>query len=77
MYKINKSGVSKEEKVAANIGKLLTDFTLDLEAIGLYLSHSPLVIYSRVIEVLESTEHNKTVSEYRNRGKYYSDNLKA
>jgi len=76
MRRIIKLGMSKEEKVALNIGKLLSDFTLDLEAIGKYLAVSnPHLIYARAIEVLESAEYNKTVSEYREIGKYYSDKL--
>jgi hypothetical protein len=67
---------SKEEKVATTIGKLLSDFTLDLEAIGKYLAiASPYIIYSRIIEVLEATEYNKESKEYREIGKYYSDRL--
>jgi hypothetical protein len=66
--------ISKEEKVAINIGKMLSDFTLDLEAIGKYLATSnPHVIYARALEVLEATEYNKTVTEYREIGKYYAD----
>ena len=69
-------GISKEEKVALSIGKLLSDFTLDLEAIGKYLAVSnPHIIYARTIEVLESTEYNKTVAEYREIGKYYSNTM--
>ena len=69
-------GTSKEEKVAVTIGKLLSDFTLDLEAIGKYLATSnPHLIYARTMEVLESAEYNKSVAEYREIGKYYSDRL--
>ena len=69
-------GTSKEEKVAVTIGKLLADFTLDLEAIGKYLATAnPHLIYARAIEVLESAEYNKEVAEYREIGKYYSDRL--
>ena len=69
-------GTSKEEKVAVTIGKLLSDFTLDLEAIGKYLATAnPHLIYARAIEVLESAEYNKEVAEYREIGKYYSDRL--
>ena len=69
-------GISKEEKVALSIGKLLSDFTLDLEAIGKYLAVSnPHIIYARTIEVLESTEYNKTVAEYREIGKYYNNTM--
>jgi hypothetical protein len=70
-------GISKEEKVAVSIGKLLSDFSLDLEAVGKYMAVSnPYVIYTRILEVLEATEYNKTVSEYREIGKYYGNNLR-
>lgn len=63
---------SKEEKVAITIGKLLADFTLDLEAVGKYLATAnPYIIYTRTLEVLEATEYNKEVAEYREIGKYY------
>jgi hypothetical protein len=69
-------GVSKEEKVAVSIGRLLSDFSLDLEAIGKYLATTqPYVVYARVLEVLEATEYNKEVSEYREIGKYYGERL--
>jgi hypothetical protein len=69
-------GISKEEKVALSIGKLLSDFSLDLEAVGKYMAVSnPYVIYVRALEVLEATEYNKTVTEYREIGKYYGNNL--
>lgn len=67
---------SKEEKVAVAIGKLLSDYSLDLEAVGKYLATSqPYVVYARAIEVLEATEYNKTVAEYREQGKYYANEL--
>jgi hypothetical protein len=76
MRRAIKLGASKEEKVAVTIGKLLSDFTLDLEAIGKYLATAnPHLIYARAIEVLESAEYNKEVAEYREIGKYYSDRL--
>jgi hypothetical protein len=67
---------SKEEKVAVAIGKLLSDFSLDLESVGKYLATAqPYVVYARAVEVLEATEYNKTVAEYREQGKYYGDQL--
>jgi hypothetical protein len=67
---------SKEEKTAVAIGKLLSDFSLDLEAVGKYLATAqPYVVYARAIEVLEATEYNKTVAEYREQGKYYGNEL--
>ncbi len=69
-------GISKEEKVAVSIGRLLSDFSLDLEAVGRYLAVAqPHVIYVRALEVLEATEYNKTVAEYREIGKYYGNTL--
>ena len=67
---------SKEEKVAVAIGKLLSDYALDLEAVGKYLATAqPYLIYSRAVEVLEATQYNKEVAEYREMGKYYGDGL--
>jgi hypothetical protein len=69
---------SKEERVATSIGKLLSDFTLDLEAVGKYLATAnPHIIYVRTLTVLEATEYNKTVAEYRERGKYYENQLRS
>ena len=69
-------GMSKEEKTALAIGKLLSDFSLDLEAVGKHLALSnPYVVYARAVEVLEATEYNKTVAEYREQGKYYANDL--
>ena len=62
---------SKEEKVATKITTLLSDFTLDLEAIGFYLAKgSPHIIYTRANEVLEAMQYNKEVDEL-DRGVYY------
>ena len=62
---------SKEEKVANRIVTLLSDFNLDLEAIGFYLAKgSPHIIYTRANEVLESMQYNKEVDEL-DRGVYY------
>jgi hypothetical protein len=64
-------GVSKEEKVASRIVTILSDFTLDLEAIGFYLAKgSPHIIYTRANEVLEAMQYNKEVDEL-DRGVYY------
>ena len=72
-----KIGISKEEKVAVSIGKLLSDFSLDLEAVGKYLATAqPYVIYTRILEIMDATEYNKTVAEYREIGKYYGNNLR-
>lgn len=68
-------GKSKEEKTAVIIGRVLSDFSLDLEAVGYYLATSlPYTVYARALEVLEATEYNKTVAEYRQIGQYYGSN---
>jgi hypothetical protein len=72
-----KLGISKEEKVAVSIGKLVSDFSLDLEAVGKYLATTqPYVIYTRVLEIMDATEYNKEVAEYREIGKYYANELR-
>jgi len=69
-------GMSKEEKTAILIGKALSDYSLDLEAVGKYLATTqPYVVYARAIELLEATEYNKEVAEYREVGKYYANGI--
>jgi hypothetical protein len=72
-----KLGISKEEKVAVSIGKLVSDFSLDLEAVGKYLATAqPYVVYTRILEIMDATEYNKEVAEYREIGKYYANELR-
>ena len=72
MRRIGTARASKEEKTAIAIGRLLSDFALDLEAVGKYLGTAqPYIIYRRAVEVLESAEYNQEVAEYREIGKYY------
>jgi hypothetical protein len=67
---------SNEERVAKNIGKLLSDYSLDLEQVGKYLVvANPHLIYSRALEVLESAQFNKEIAEYNEMGKYYDEKL--
>ena len=67
---------SKEEKAAMAIGKVLSDFSLDLDGVGSYLALSnPHTIYMRAIEVLEAAQYNKEVAEYNNQKKYYEGTL--
>jgi len=76
MSRVTRLKSSKEERVAQSIGRLLSDFSLDLEAVGKYLAiANPYVVYARALEVLEATEYNKEVAEYREIGKYYADKL--
>lgn len=77
MYRINRRiGMTSEERAARKIGVILSDFGLDLEAVGYHLAHSnPYVVYSRAIEVLDSARYNKDVAEYYQQGGYYDDRL--
>jgi len=66
---------SKEEKVALAIGRLLSDFHLDLEKVGYYLAKSlPYTIYRRALEVLSSAEFQENEVE-QNRLDYRGDRL--
>ena len=70
MYKVVKLAKSQEEKLANKIIVLLSDLSLDLEAVGLYLARTaPHIIYRRGLEVLEAMEYNKEVQEL-DRGAY-------
>lgn len=64
-------GISKEEKVAARIGKELSDFTLDLDSVGFYLARSqPYLIFRRAMEILEAAEYQKEAIEYNRMGEH-------
>lgn len=66
---------SKEEKVAVAIGRLLSDFHLDLEKVGYYLAKAlPYTVYRRALEVLASAEFQENEVE-QNRIGYRSDRL--
>jgi hypothetical protein len=76
VYRINRTKqATKEEKVAVAIGKLLSDFYLDLEKVGYYLARAtPYLIYRRSLEVLESAQFQEEKVE-QNRLGYDSDRL--
>ena len=76
MYRISKSiETSREEKTAVAIGKLLSDFHLDLEKVGYYLAKAtPYLIFRRSLEVLESAEFQLDTIEHDRIG-YNHDRL--
>ncbi len=40
------------------MGNLLSDFRLDLEAVGFYLNRvNPFTVYRRIVEVVDSAEY--------------------
>lgn len=76
MYRISKTITkTKEEKVAEKIGVLLSDFNLDLEKVGVYMSRSlPYLIFRRGLEVLESAQFQLDIVEQK-RVEYNHDRL--
>jgi len=75
MMRIIRLKASKEERVAVAIGRLLSDFHLDLEKVGYYLAKSlPHTIYRRALEVLSSAEFQENEVEQNKLG-YRSDRL--
>lgn len=58
MTKFVHDHISNEEKIALKMGNLLSDFRLDLEAVGFYLNRvNPFTIYRRIVEVVDSAEY--------------------
>jgi hypothetical protein len=76
MYRISKAVTkTNEEKVAEKIGTLLSDFNLDLEKVGVYMSRSlPYLIFRRSLEVLESAQFQLDIVEQK-RVEYNNDRL--
>lgn len=76
MYKISRAVTkTNEERVAEKIGVLLSDFHLDLEKVGLYMSRNlPYMVFRRALEVLESAEFQLDVVEQK-RLEYNHDRL--
>ena len=61
-----KTSITPEEQVAIKMSKLLSDFHLDLEAVGFYLSRSmPYTVYRRFIEVAESAQYREKEVDHR------------
>ena len=68
----HKLAASKEEKVAARIGRELSDFTLDLDSVGYYLARSqPYLIFRRAMEILEAAEYQKEIVEHNHIGEQH------
>lgn len=58
--------MTNEEKVAINIGKVISDLTLDIEAVGKYLANNvPSVSYNRLIVIAEAAEFEKEMNYVR------------
>ena len=77
MYRLRRSEApTKEEKTAQKIAMIVSDFSLDLEAVGYYLAKAvPHIAFTRSLEILESARYNKEVAEYYKQGGYYEERL--
>jgi hypothetical protein len=57
---MNKRSKSDEQKVADNIGKLVSDLRIDLEMVGFYLAYYlPNVAFRRLEIIMESAKEYK------------------
>ena len=66
MRKSKAVNTSIEEKTAISIGKLLSNFHLDLEKVGYYLAKAtPYLVYRRALEVLESAQFQQDIEEQK------------
>ena len=74
MYRISRvTAPTKEEKVAKKIETLLSDYGLNIEAVGKYMATAtPYLIYCRAEQMLEAMVYNKEVQQLDRLG-YYSD----
>lgn len=52
--------ITEEEKIAINLGKIVSDLRLDLEMVGMYVAqYLPNVSYRRLLILIESAEEIK------------------
>ena len=51
--------INEESNVANRIGKLVSDLTLDIEQVGLYIGRQPNVILNRLEIITETAREEK------------------
>lgn len=57
--------MTEEEKVAKNIGDVVSDLRVDLERVGEYIATSqPNVVYNRIQVIAESAKETKEGTNY-------------
>lgn len=57
--------MTEEEKVAKNIGDVVSDLRVDLERVGEYIAISqPNVVYNRIQVIAESAKETKEGTNY-------------
>lgn len=74
MARGRKVPASTEEKVAIKIGKEVSDFTLDLEAVGRYLAKAlPYTVFVRAMTILEAGQFYREEVERNKYGYTHRD----
>lgn len=57
--------MTEEEKVAKNIGDVVSDLRVDLERVGEYIATSqPYVVYNRIQVIAEAAKETKEGTNY-------------
>jgi molybdopterin converting factor small subunit len=57
--------MTEEEKVAKNIGDVVSDLRVDLERVGEYIANSqPYVVYNRIQVIAEAAKETKEGTNY-------------
>lgn len=76
MARGRKVPASTEEKVAIKIGKEVSDFTLDLEAVGRYLAKAlPYTVFVRAMTILEAGQFYREETERNKYGYTHRDDI--
>jgi hypothetical protein len=58
--------MTPEEKIAKRLSDIVSDVRIDLDLVGVYLARtSPSVPYNRLVEIVESAQHEKESSDFR------------
>lgn len=56
---------TEEEKIAKKLADLVSNVSIDLDQIGIYLANLPNIYYNRLLTVIESAEHEKEMTNVR------------
>lgn len=56
---------TEEEKIAKKLADLVSNVSIDLDQIGIYLANLPNIYYNRLMLVIESAEHEKEMRNVR------------
>lgn len=63
--------INENEKIARQFGKIVNDYELDLDTIGIYVARLPRVLYNRLITIVDSAEQEAIRAENERLGKQH------